>query len=529
MTSIPNEQEGRPLDDNVTASSPTATTNGGSSSLSRMRQTGNNMAEPITLPPEKINSPMRQTGNMVEPIASPPNNTNSPMRQTGNMTEPITSPPKKINSPRAKQQQQQQQQQDTYNDIVLAAENDRLRGELLDLRRRMRQMEEDQRQQQRQQQQRHHDLSLQQDSSNNLNSHNRQNHNQRMYQPRPRKNIVLELPVTLRTCLSSDSNNNKSQKDHLSVSTADDRETIEPNMDIEGHQSAAGLHYRSHSHNNTPTTATTTSNTTTSSSSSLKTRRTDNITEYSSSSDDDDDNNNDDDDDPMAESRVLIGGDSPRCRDGIMVDGTNAAALAGDVNHRQQEQMTFWQSLTDRASWLIGLLILQSLSSFILAHNESLLAHHPVIIQFLTMLVGAGGNAGNQASVGVVRGIAIGTVNRSNARKVIRREFAMGVALSIILGFVGFVRAKAFKVPWMETIAITASLSMIVIISVVVGATLPLCMEYVGIDPAHSSTTIQVIMDITGVIIMVHVSTLMLDSDFHDWLTIALSLDGETR
>jgi Mg/Co/Ni transporter MgtE len=215
----------------------------------------------------------------------------------------------------------------------------------------------------------------------------------------------------------------------------------------------------------------------------------------------------------------------------MLEGGTNVAALAaGDDNHRQQhQQMTFWQSLTDRAGWLIGLLMLQSLSSFILARNESLLIRYPVIIQFLTMLVGAGGNAGNQASVGVVRGIAVGTVTRSNARKMLRKEFAMGLALSIILGFVGFVRAKVFLVPWLETIAITASLMMIVMISVVVGATLPLCMQYVGIDPAHSSTTIQVIMDITGVVIMVHVSTLMLDSNFHDWLAIALSLDGETR
>ena len=54
-------------------------------------------------------------------------------------------------------------------------------------------------------------------------------------------------------------------------------------------------------------------------------------------------------------------------------------------------------------------------------------------------------------------------------------------------------------------------------------------MQFVGIDPAHSSTTIQVIMDITGVVITVHVSSFMLDSDFHDWIQIALSLDGETR
>ena len=210
---------------------------------------------------------------------------------------------------------------------------------------------------------------------------------------------------------------------------------------------------------------------------------------------------------------------------------TSTALEIDDNNFQNQQlhQMTFCQSLTDRAGWLIGLLIFQSLSSFILARNESLLQRHIVIVQFLTMLVGAGGNAGNQASVGVVRGIAVGSINRSNAKLVLKREFLMGVALSILLGLAGFIRAKVFAVPWMETIAITASLFMIVIISVIAGATLPLCMQSVGIDPAHSSTTIQVIMDITGVVITVQVSSLMLDSDFRDWLETALSLDVETR
>lgn len=172
----------------------------------------------------------------------------------------------------------------------------------------------------------------------------------------------------------------------------------------------------------------------------------------------------------------------------------------------------FCRSLTDRAGWLIGLLVFQSLSSFILARNEKLLQHHSVIVQFLTMLVGAGGNAGNQASVGMVRGIAVGTITQSNAKRALAREFAMGVALSIILGTAGFFRARVFAVPMMETIAITSSLFLIVFISVVVGATLPLCMEWVGIDPAHSSTTIQVVMDITGVVITVHVCSFLLES-----------------
>lgn len=65
--------------------------------------------------------------------------------------------------------------------------------------------------------------------------------------------------------------------------------------------------------------------------------------------------------------------------------------------------------LYDRGRWLIGLLVLQSCSSFILANYEKLLAEHQALIYFLTMLVGAGGNAGNQACVKMVRELAIGT------------------------------------------------------------------------------------------------------------------------
>lgn len=63
------------------------------------------------------------------------------------------------------------------------------------------------------------------------------------------------------------------------------------------------------------------------------------------------------------------------------------------------EDESFFRGMIDRSGWLVGLLILQSCSSFILSHNQGLLEEHIVIVQFLTMLVGAGGNAGNQASV----------------------------------------------------------------------------------------------------------------------------------
>jgi cation transporter-like permease len=202
--------------------------------------------------------------------------------------------------------------------------------------------------------------------------------------------------------------------------------------------------------------------------------------------------------------------ESEATKDCLMIQDTKEDGIQRDYVSFDEE--SFVQSIADRSSWLVGLLVLQSMSSFIIARNEELLQNHAVIVQFLTMLVGAGGNAGNQAAVRVIRGLAVGQIDHTNTRPFLQRELAMGLCLSLILGLSGFLRALVFFVPWPETFAITISLLIIVASSVFIGALLPLGMRTVGIDPAHSSTTIQVIMDILGVLITVHICGWILDS-----------------
>jgi Mg/Co/Ni transporter MgtE len=139
------------------------------------------------------------------------------------------------------------------------------------------------------------------------------------------------------------------------------------------------------------------------------------------------------------------------------------------------------------------------------------------------MLVGAGGNAGNQASVRVIRGLALGTLNNDTSRKFLTREFKMAACLSAVLSLAGFVRAAVFRTPLPETITVTAALSLIVFSSVCLGAVLPLLLKRLGVDPAHSSTTIQVVMDILGVLLTVFVSSLLLDSPLGGLLISRLS------
>jgi hypothetical protein len=98
----------------------------------------------------------------------------------------------------------------------------------------------------------------------------------------------------------------------------------------------------------------------------------------------------------------------------------------------------------------------------------------------------------------MTKGLALGTLNSDTRGKFLYRELRMAVALSSIISIAGFVRAVAFQTPLPETVAVTLALGVIVLSSVCLGAVLPLGLQRIGVDPAHSSTTIQVVMDILG-------------------------------
>ena len=191
-----------------------------------------------------------------------------------------------------------------------------------------------------------------------------------------------------------------------------------------------------------------------------------------------------------------------------------------DEAELMHQDPSFLRGVIDRSGWLIGLLIFQSMSSFILRYNEALLQSHPVIVYFLTMLVGAGGNAGNQATVRAIRGIALGTLTEATMIPFIIKEVCTGFALSLILGVFGMIRVTVLASTSMtEAFAISIALSTIVFTSVCLGALLPIFFHKIGIDSAHSSTTIQVIMDILGVIITCTVSTKLLDGLLNQYIS----------
>eukprot|EP00914_Ancora_sagittata_P009026 GHVO01017419.1.p1 GENE.GHVO01017419.1~~GHVO01017419.1.p1 ORF type:complete len:260 (+),score=43.04 GHVO01017419.1:84-782(+) len=155
----------------------------------------------------------------------------------------------------------------------------------------------------------------------------------------------------------------------------------------------------------------------------------------------------------------------------------------------------FWH----RAGWLVFLLIFQSTSSFVLRGFDNLLTAHPTVVYFLTMLIGAGGNAGSQSTVLVIRNMALGS--ECSARALVFKQLMTGMALGLILLAFSFVGVLLFGSTMAEGFAVCVAMFSIIVVSVVIGTLLPITFFKCGIDPAHAGPAIQVFMDVVGVLV----------------------------
>lgn len=173
----------------------------------------------------------------------------------------------------------------------------------------------------------------------------------------------------------------------------------------------------------------------------------------------------------------------------------------GNVEHSYFETSSLTM-LFERSKWLVGLLLFQSVSSVIMKRYDQMLADHVIISLFLTMLIGTGGNAGNQSATLVIRGLATGEIGRRRRLTVLLREFGLSIAIATLLCSVSFARVWFMHGNLPAAIAISASLFCIVTASMFLGTLIPLTLHRLGIDPAHSAAPfLATLMDILGIVI----------------------------
>ena len=173
----------------------------------------------------------------------------------------------------------------------------------------------------------------------------------------------------------------------------------------------------------------------------------------------------------------------------------------------------------NRLPWLMLLMLSATFTSMILTSFEDALAAQAALIAFIPMLMGTGGNSGSQSSTAVIRSLSIGDTEPRDVLMVLWKEIRVSVLCGICLSLVNF--AKMFLLDKMilgnsditAVIALTVSATVlfVVIFSKIVGCTLPMLAEKIGIDPAvMASPLITTLTDAVSLIIYFTIARILL-------------------
>ena len=138
-----------------------------------------------------------------------------------------------------------------------------------------------------------------------------------------------------------------------------------------------------------------------------------------------------------------------------------------------------------RIMWLIVLMISATFTGRIIKSYEDVLQSVVILASFIPMLMDTGGNAGAQSSTIVVRALALGDVTIKDTFKILRKEFFISFIVALVLAAINYLRLIALTKTSLD-VALTVSVTLIfvVIISKIIGASLPVVAKVLKLDPA---------------------------------------------
>jgi magnesium transporter len=159
------------------------------------------------------------------------------------------------------------------------------------------------------------------------------------------------------------------------------------------------------------------------------------------------------------------------------------------------------QLVRSRVVWLLVLAVGATLTVQVLDTFEATLAQMTVLALFVPLLIGTGGNTGNQAATTVTRSLALGEVTPRDVLRVLSREIRVGFCLGLLLGALGFVIA-GLVYEWHVGLVIGLTLVAVCTVAASVGGMMPLAARAIRVDPAvFSNPFITTFVDATGLVI----------------------------
>lgn len=191
-----------------------------------------------------------------------------------------------------------------------------------------------------------------------------------------------------------------------------------------------------------------------------------------------------------------------------------AAVLPSDKPYMKT---SVWGIYRKRIPWLLVLMLSATFTSAIIASFEGALASVIVLSTFIPMITGSGGNAGSQASVSVIRALSLGEIEFKSMFRVLWKELRVSILCGATLAAANFIKLMIFDLngnPNAFMIALVVSLTLLgtIMMSKLVGSSLPLLASKIGFDPAvMANPLISTVCDSLSLLIYFGIATTILN------------------
>jgi magnesium transporter len=185
--------------------------------------------------------------------------------------------------------------------------------------------------------------------------------------------------------------------------------------------------------------------------------------------------------------------------------------LAG-LDDEAEEDEEILKAGKKRASWLGLNLLTAILASLVIGLFAETIESIVALAILMPIVASMGGNAGTQTLTVVVRQLALGDISHTDATRIIKKE----VSISLLNGIIFAVLMGAIASFWFDNgilLGVVIALSMLInlIMAGFFGATIPLLLKRMEVDPAIGSTVIlTTVTDIVGFFSFLGLATLIL-------------------
>ncbi|MDR0426462.1 MAG: magnesium transporter [Clostridiales bacterium] len=206
----------------------------------------------------------------------------------------------------------------------------------------------------------------------------------------------------------------------------------------------------------------------------------------------------------------------------LQKEATEDMAIMGAVtpSSRPYLKTSVFRLWLNRVPWLLLLMVSATFTGLIITHNEAVLqksAFGLMLMACIPMLMDTGGNAGSQASVTVIRGIALNEIGIKDILKVTWKEVRVSVLLGLTLAVACFGKLMAIDMFWakdggfLTAFVVCLTMFITIVMAKVVGSVLPLVAKLLRLDPAVvAAPFITTIVDALSLIVYCGLAILIL-------------------